>query len=344
MSTWVIGFHLLFPDAMAESGKKIDPDSEVDLRSRQGRPGCRDAQGCDRLLNKARQFELDECNKDPYGTTDVIIGEKAIRYGYQELSKHKKETMLKAEFPRLWPIMERFEMGKCEYRLDALVDLIGPENKRHIEDLLNIGFLSKKPVGDTIVFTIPHVYRECLDARAARIPARSRAPRTVAVRPGRVDPPVVLVLTASATPPSVRVSPRARVSLVATGHQWWWELRYEDADPSHRGDRQRDPRPGGCARDPELRIRRDPQPLGAQPDRQARPDPRPPEHLRVLAIERGVYRGQCAEFCGLQHAPYGPPGGGRAGRRVRGLARRPSASPRAAPADVPRRRPGTTSS
>ena len=49
--------------------------------------------------------------------------------------------------------------------------------------------------------------------------------------------------------------------------------------------------------------RRHPQLLGAQPARQDRPDPRAARTSTGSQADRpGVYRGQCAEFCGLQHA------------------------------------------
>ena len=49
--------------------------------------------------------------------------------------------------------------------------------------------------------------------------------------------------------------------------------------------------------------RRDPQLLGAQPRRQAGPDPRAHHRHPAAADARpGLYRGQCAEFCGIQHA------------------------------------------
>ena len=49
--------------------------------------------------------------------------------------------------------------------------------------------------------------------------------------------------------------------------------------------------------------RRDPQLLGAEPRGQAGPDPGPRDRRSWLRADRpAIYRGQCAEFCGLQHA------------------------------------------
>lgn len=84
-----------------------------------------------------------------------------------------------------------------------------------------------------------------------------------------------------------------------TGHQWWWELRY----------------PGGIASANELRI-----PVGRPvvlaltsadvihgawvPALAGKVDLLPGRitHLRLQADRPGVWRGPCAEFCGLQHA------------------------------------------
>ena len=49
--------------------------------------------------------------------------------------------------------------------------------------------------------------------------------------------------------------------------------------------------------------RRDPQLLGAEPARQEGPDSRAARRRCSFRADRaGVYRGQCAEFCGFQHA------------------------------------------
>ena len=71
----------------------------------------------------------------------------------------------------------------------------------------------------------------------------------------------------------------------------------------HHG--QRDPRPGrrACGRYPHVR-QRDPQLLGPAARRQDRPHPGPGRTTcrSLRPITAGTYRGQCAEFCGLEHA------------------------------------------
>ena len=77
------------------------------------------------------------------------------------------------------------------------------------------------------------------------------------------------------------------------------------APPSHR---QRDPSPGRPpGRDPPDVRQRDPQLLGARSSRgKVDIDPRPAQRAPLHAAERRASTaGECAEFCGLQHARHG---------------------------------------
>jgi cytochrome c oxidase subunit II len=91
----------------------------------------------------------------------------------------------------------------------------------------------------------------------------------------------------------------AQLTVEVTGHQWWWEIRYQD----------------GFTTANELHI-----PLGKPvlvklaapdvihsfwvPNLSGKKDLIPGREatLTLRADKPGVYRGQCAEFCGLQHA------------------------------------------
>jgi hypothetical protein len=64
------------------------------------------------LLARAKQRQQDEFKTDPSGETEVVIGSSAITYGLTELSKRKKETLLKAEFPHFWAHIEKFMNAK----------------------------------------------------------------------------------------------------------------------------------------------------------------------------------------------------------------------------------------
>jgi cytochrome c oxidase subunit 2 len=92
-----------------------------------------------------------------------------------------------------------------------------------------------------------------------------------------------------------------------TGHQWWWEVRYEEPDASRTFTTAN-----------EIHV-----PVGKPvkvklnsadvihsfwlPNLMGKQDliPGQENDLRFVAERPGLYRGQCAEFCGLQHARMG---------------------------------------
>jgi cytochrome c oxidase subunit II len=94
------------------------------------------------------------------------------------------------------------------------------------------------------------------------------------------------------------------ITVELTGHQWWWEVQYEDSVPSQR-----------VVTANELHI-----PIGRPvvfkvtsrdvihsfwvPNLQGKRDliPGYTTAIWLQAERRGVFRGQCAEFCGMQHA------------------------------------------
>lgn len=97
------------------------------------------------------------------------------------------------------------------------------------------------------------------------------------------------------------------VTIRVIGHQWWWELRYADPDPS---------RTFVTANEIHLPVG---QPVLLQlestdvihalwmPNLMGKQDliPGRVNLLRVMPERTGTFRGQCAEFCGLQHAKMG---------------------------------------
>jgi cytochrome c oxidase subunit 2 len=97
------------------------------------------------------------------------------------------------------------------------------------------------------------------------------------------------------------------VNIEVIGHQWWWEVKYGDPDPSRT-----------VVTANELHV-----PVGQPvrlklsstdvihsfwvPSLMGKADlvPGRDNELRFTASKPGVYIGQCAEFCGLQHAHMG---------------------------------------
>lgn len=103
-------------------------------------------------------------------------------------------------------------------------------------------------------------------------------------------------VTQAAPPPALTIEIR--------GYRWWWDVRYPSADPNRIAVTAN-----------ELHI-----PLGQTVEVTLRSDnvihsfwvpalggktdliPGQINRMRIEADRAGVYRGQCAEFCGLQHA------------------------------------------
>jgi hypothetical protein len=111
------------------------------------------------LLIRAVQRQQDICAAEPEGSSDWVIGAAAIVYGFEELSKRKRQTYLQAEFPHLWKEIEKFSGGKTDYDATKLESLLGAEWKGIVANLVAIGFLSKGAKGGEDVFAIPFLYR-----------------------------------------------------------------------------------------------------------------------------------------------------------------------------------------
>lgn len=94
------------------------------------------------------------------------------------------------------------------------------------------------------------------------------------------------------------------VRIVVTGHQWWWEVEYEDEIASRRFKTANELRvPVGRPVMLEL-LSHDVIHSFWVPNLAGKTDVVPGRRNRLWfqATAAGVYRGQCAEFCGLQHA------------------------------------------
>ena len=94
------------------------------------------------------------------------------------------------------------------------------------------------------------------------------------------------------------------VQIEVTGHQWWWEIRYQDPVPS---------RIFTTANEIHLPVGetvrltlRSPDVIHSfwVPNLAGKRDliPGQTNYIWITAERPGTYRGQCAEFCGLQHA------------------------------------------
>jgi cytochrome c oxidase subunit 2 len=94
------------------------------------------------------------------------------------------------------------------------------------------------------------------------------------------------------------------VTIAVTGHQWWWEIEYEDGIPAHQvltANEMHIP----IGRPVVLKVTsRDVIHSFWAPTLHGKRDliPGYTTAIWMQADQPGVFRGQCAEFCGLQHA------------------------------------------
>jgi len=97
------------------------------------------------------------------------------------------------------------------------------------------------------------------------------------------------------------------VNIRITGHQWWWEIRYEDPRPDRIVTTANEftvpvgqPITLKLTSDDVIHSFWVPSVMGKQDLIPGR------ENLITFTVDKpGIYRGQCAEYCGLQHAHMG---------------------------------------
>lgn len=151
-------FGKIFPEKVFQSDNQSATISWICKRCADGRGVFTPRDVLD-LLIRAKQRQEDSYKADPDGSSSNIIGAQAIKYGFKELSKRKKETYLQAEFPHFWKHIEKFHGKKTIYDTTALQALLGKDFKVMKDNLLAIGFLSSGKKAGEDVFSIPFLYR-----------------------------------------------------------------------------------------------------------------------------------------------------------------------------------------
>jgi hypothetical protein len=120
------------------------------------------------LVTRAKQAQQDAFNQSPNGESSWLIGPQAIQYGLEELSKRRRDTYLKAEFPHLWQHVEKFRGGKSEYSTSALQRLLGRQWQKISGDLIAVGFLKMRGRIGQATYWIPYLYRKGLELTRGR--------------------------------------------------------------------------------------------------------------------------------------------------------------------------------
>jgi hypothetical protein len=152
-------FSLIFPRTVFKGSKQRATLGWIYDRCADGRGVVTPRDVID-LLIRAKQRQEDLCGNDPEGTAEWIIDSAALKYGFEELSKRKRQTYLQAEFPHLWMNLEKFTSGKTDYSDQTLQALLGKGWREITEDLVGVGFLAKrKSAANGNVYVVPRLYR-----------------------------------------------------------------------------------------------------------------------------------------------------------------------------------------
>lgn len=115
------------------------------------------------LVTRAKQMQQDTFNANPEGESPWLIGPQALLYGLSELSKRRRDTYLKAEFPHLWLYIEKFQGGRSEYSVTGLQKLLGKSWQEAATSLVSVGFLRKRKRAGQPMFWIPYLYRKGME-------------------------------------------------------------------------------------------------------------------------------------------------------------------------------------
>lgn len=102
----------------------------------------------------------------------------------------------------------------------------------------------------------------------------------------------------------IAAMPQDALRIRVTAHQWWWEIEYSDGQPARRVRTANELRVP-TQRPVELELTADDVIHSFWvPSLQGKRDLLPGYTTRLdfVASRAGVYEGQCAEFCGFQHA------------------------------------------
>jgi hypothetical protein len=164
-------FSLVFPPAVYAGAQRTSTTLRWIYRH------CADARGVVtprdviQLLTSAKQKQIEDLRADATGQSESIIGPLALRYGFTEMSKLKRTTFLHAEFPHLWPHIEKYIGGKTEYDEHAVRKLHGSNCDEIVEDLMSIGVLhrERRRSDGVYIYKIPFLYRDGLQLTQGRM-------------------------------------------------------------------------------------------------------------------------------------------------------------------------------
>lgn len=120
---------------------------------------------------KTEQFKKNKLNPKNH---EYLINTDCLKKALDDLSTHKRDTFLFAEFPHLKEVFLKFEGAHSEYDKYSLERLLGSEYMKIIDDLRGIGFI--KHIPKTGTYKISGIWRKGLNIRRGKAHIK-RAPR-----------------------------------------------------------------------------------------------------------------------------------------------------------------------
>lgn len=118
------------------------------------------------LLEFAIKWQVNHFQGGHNPTTSPLINSAAIKEAFADMSKKKCRTYFEAEFPDFWPKIKRFENSKAEHNEATLNKLLGAKWREEVDHLISLGFLQKRPRGNT--YTIPFLFRPAMGIRQGK--------------------------------------------------------------------------------------------------------------------------------------------------------------------------------
>jgi cytochrome c oxidase subunit 2 len=137
-------------------------------------------------------------------------------------------------------------------------------------------------------------------------PVAEGAPRlmTIAIGTTTIVLLAMLVVSIAAGRAISPVGQRVAREILVTGHQWWWDIQYLDARPDRIAQTANELHLAAGERVRVILASSDVIHSFWIPNLHGKRDLIPGQKsiLTIQADKPGIYRAQCAEFCGLQHA------------------------------------------
>jgi len=161
-------------------------------------------------------------------------------------------------------------------------------------------------LGATYVITIVVLLFALLRRHDSIVTGEPASTRSIIIGASGLTAAILFALLVSSifTTRGIAEQPRNPIDLVVTAHQWWWQFEYDSPDKSQRITTANEITvPVGTPVRLQLRS---PDVIHSLwvPNLHGKHD-LIPGHDSTFIIEAGrpgVFRGQCAEFCGIQHA------------------------------------------